>query len=96
MLFGMAAFMMQGKDKPPNFNATSLTKPIYYVRISAFSPFTHGAYILNGDSFGGFHLVRTQNFRDFRLPPSTLYAFHATYQYYRTQKLVISKWKPLV
>ena len=54
---------------------------------------------------GGFHLVRTQNFRDFGPPPSPLYAFRATYQYCCTQKLVISltppppqrvrtKWKP--
>ena len=45
-------------------------------------------------SLGGFHLVRTQIFWDFRPPPSPLYAFHTTYQYCRTQKLVISLTPP--
>ena len=54
---------------------------------------------------GSFHLVRTQNFRDFRPPPSHSYAFHAPYEYCCTQKIglifdtppprrVRTKWKP--
>ena len=57
---------------------------------TALSPFAPRYNQTNAaDALRGFHLVRTQNFRDFRPPPSTLYAFHATYQYCRTQKLVI-------
>ena len=44
---------------------------------------------------GSIHQVRTQNFRDFGPPPPLSYAFHATYQSYRTQKLVISSTPPL-
>ena len=47
-----------------------------------------------GKVLGGFHLVRTHNFRDFRPPPSPSYAFHATYPSCCTQKLAISSTPP--